>query len=213
MGVYIVANDKMNHESMARLMTYHPKDLKTVKQRIRVWRIFERIVKCAIITFTVLCFLFIFGYFASWCYVVAAFGNMRGGRNPLPPAKPKLRYARLNCVNDIKQMMRYERFEVCHREPPPRGDTTYFYSYHDIKVTILQEYDYKPYYVFYGRVQLSKPDDLPSPVKDIIPLERETDFFLVNAFNPGAAKSHRGYGSPDHYIWRHVNFGYEQLKK
>lgn len=131
------------------------------------------------------------------------------GRNPLPPAKPKLRYARTDCINDVKKMMRHERFEAS--QSGPYGETTYFYSYSEIKVAILQEYDYCPYYVFYGRVRLTKPELYPShPLKDVIPSERETDFFLVNAFNSAAAGMYRGDGySPEHYIWKHVNFGYQ----
>ncbi|MBO7631471.1 MAG: hypothetical protein J6S78_03980 [Lachnospiraceae bacterium] len=106
-------------------------------------------------------------------------------------------------------MMRYERFEAS--QSGPYGETTYFYNYSEIKVAILQEYDYCPYYVFYGRVRLTKPELYPShPLKDVIPSERETDFFLVNAFNSAAAGMYRGDGySPEHYIWKHVNFGYQ----
>ena len=105
-------------------------------------------------------------------------------------------------------MMRVERFEA--RQSGPYGDTTYFYSYSDIEVTILQEFDYKPYYYFYGRVRLTNPELYPShPLKDVIPPERETDFFLVNYFNSGAAERYRGDGyNPEHYLWEHVNFGY-----
>ena len=191
-------------------MKHLPKDLKRVKKRLRAEHVIVRIINIALIIFSFVCVLAVIGYFASLCYVIAAFGHMGDGRNPLPPAKPKIRYARLDCVNDVRYMMRAKRFEACYSEPPPRGYTTYFYSYHDIKVTILQEYDYYPYYVFYGRVQLMKPDELPSPVKDTIPPERQTDFFLVNYFNSGAAKSYRGNGyHPEHYICHHLNFGFE----
>ena len=117
-------------------MSNPPKDLKSVKKRIRVWRIFERIVKIAFITFSIFCFLFVIGYFAAFCYVIAAFGHMGDGRNPLPPAKPKLRYARIDCINEVKKMMRVQSFEAC--QSGPYGETTYFYSYSDIEVTILQ---------------------------------------------------------------------------
>ena len=43
-----------------------PRDLKSVKKRIRAYRIVERIVKIAFITFSVLCFLFLFGFIASY---------------------------------------------------------------------------------------------------------------------------------------------------
>ena len=196
-------------------MSNQPKDLKAVKKRIRVWRIFARIARTAFITLTVSSLLVAIGCAVLFIGAVSALPSRWGdGGPPLPPAKPKLRYARIDCINEVKKMMRYERFVACHREPPPRGETTYFYSYNDIHVTILQEYDYYPYYVFYGRVRLTKPDELPSPVKDTIPPERQTDFFLVNAFNPGAAERYKGDGyHPEHYIWMHVNFGYENLKK
>ena len=134
---------------------------------------------------------------------------MGEGRTPLPPAKPKLRYARFDCINEVKKMMRVKSFEA--RQSGPYGDTTYFYSYSDIQVRILQEYDYKPYYYFYGRVWLTNPELYPShPLKDVIPPERETDFFLVNCFNYGAAEMYRGDGyHPNHYLWEHVNSGYQ----
>lgn len=190
-------------------MSNPPKDLKSVKKRIRAWRIFARIVKCAFITFAVLCFLMFIGYMLSMYLYLSQWGSIGDGRNPLPPAKPKLRYARTDCINDVKKMMRYERFEAS--QSGPYGETTYFYNYSEIKVAILQEYDYCPYYVFYGRVRLTKPELYPShPLKDVIPSERETDFFLVNAFNSAAAGMYRGDGySPEHYIWKHVNFGYQ----
>ena len=190
-------------------MNHLPKDLGKIKKRIRLERRFIQILTCTVTTLSVLGFLAGIGYIVLLGTVLSMLPH-DGGISPLPPAKPKIRYARLNCVNDVRYFMRAKRFEASYSAPPPYGYTTYFYSYNDIKVTILHEYDYYPYYVFYGRVQLTKPDELPSPVKDTIPPERQTDFFLVNYFNSGAAKSYRGNGyHPEHYICHHLNFGFE----
>ena len=146
--------------------------------------------------------LAIIGYFAALVAVISMMPSQ--GWSPLPPAKPKLKYARMDCLNDIRYFMSYERFEIC------KGDNTYFCSYpsSELKIAIEQEYDFCPYYVFYGRVYLpehtfNESFTLPA---------RETDFFLVNYFNYGAAKSHRGKGYfSEHYICHHVDFGYRHL--
>lgn len=136
-------------------MNHLPKNLKPVKKRIRACRIVARIAKYALITWTVLCFLCIVGYFCLWMLVLASFPS-HDGINPLPPAKPSLRYARADCIRDVSFAIRTQRFEAS------QGDYTCFYSYSDIMVTIEQEYDYNPFYVFYGRIRMSNPLVPPS---------------------------------------------------
>lgn len=180
-----------------------PNDLKSVKKRIRAWRVFARIAKCALITWTVLCFLCIIGYFGLSLFVLTSFPS-QDGINPLPPARPSLRYARAVCIRDVSSAMKTSIFEAS------REDYTCFYSYSDIRVTIEQEYDYNPVYVFYGRVQMSKPVVPPSfPFQDAAIPVRQTDFFFVNRFNPYQAEQYRGKGSPEHYDWIHLMTGFD----
>jgi len=107
-----------------------PKDLKAVKKRIRAERIFIRILMCAVITLSVLGMLAIVGYFAA---VVAVLSMMPSqGRSPLPPVKPKLKYARMDCLNDIRYFMSYERFEIC------KDGNTFFLQLSELRA---QNYD------------------------------------------------------------------------
>ena len=192
-----------------------PKDLKSVKKRIRAWRIVARIVMTAIITLTVSCFLIVVFLFVALVSVLPSrWGD--GGRPPLPPATPCLKNARLDCINDIATRMINKSFSV--RRP---GDPLHPVSYHyqDCEVTILQEYDYNPYYVFCGRVRLSDVYIFGTTAQEFAPRDNtgippswETDFFLVNRFNPSEANHYRGRDNmyfPEHYDRLHMNFGYE----
>ena len=198
-------------------MTHHPKDLKTVKKRIRVWRTFVRIARTAFITMIVSCILIVIGYAVLFIGAVSALPDRwgDGGGPPLPPATPSLRNARTDCIRDVAFRIFNKSFSV-HRPGDPLRPVSYHYQ--DCDVTILQEYDYNPYYVFYGRVQLSKPcifgttDQENSSIPASIPSSWETDFFLVNRFNPSEALHLRGRDNmyfPEHYDRLHLNFGYE----
>lgn len=180
-----------------------PKDLKAVKNRIRTFRFFVRIVRTAFITLIVLSCLFVVGFIGSLASLLSSFGPPPE-RHPLPPATPQLRYARADCIRDIA-MMCNKSFYV------RQGDSIYELYYSDTKVSIEQEYDFKPYYVFCGRIQLTNPDILPRqpPLKGAIVPVRETDFFLVNRFNSHEASLIRTKGyNPEHYDRISVNFGY-----
>ena len=111
-----------------------------------------------------------------------------------------------DCIRDIAAAMRTKSFEAS------RGDYTCFYSYSDIIITIEQEYDFNPIYVFYGRVQMSNPVVPPSfPFQDDIFPVQQTDFFIVNRFNHGTAEIYRGKGyHPEHYDRIHLNFGLDR---
>ena len=198
-------------------MTHLPNDLKTVKKRIRAWRTFARIVRTAFITLAVSCFLIGIGYAVQFVGAVSALPDRwgDGGGPPLPPSMPCLKNAQTDCIHDIGLRMCGKSFSV-HRS----GDSTKYiqYIYQDCDVTILQEYDYNPYYVFYGLVQLSNPcifgtTDQESNVQNDpdIPSSWETDFFLVNRFNPSEAMHLRGRDNmyfPEHYDRLHLNFGF-----
>ena len=198
-------------------MSNPPKDLKSVKKRIRARRIFVRIARTAFITLIVSCILIVIGYAILFVGAVFALPDRwgDGGGPPLPPATPCLKNARTDCIHDIAFRMYGKSFSV-HRP----GDSTKYiqYIYPDCDITILQEYDYNPYYVFYGRVQLSNPyiigttDQENTSIPASIPSSWETDFFLVNRFNPSEALHLRGRDNmcfPEHYDRLHVNFGYE----
>lgn len=195
-----------------------PNDLKSVKRRIRGRRIFTRIARTAFITLTVSCFLVGIGYAVLFIGAVSALPDRwgDGGGPPLPPATPSLRNARTDCIRDVAFRIFNKSFSV-HRPGDPLRLVSYHYQ--DCEVTILQEYDYNPYYVFYGRVQLSKPCIFGTTDQELtvqndpgIPSSWETDFFLVNRFNPSEALHYRGRDNmyfPEHYDRLHVNFGYE----
>ena len=193
-----------------------PNDLKSVKKRIRACRAFLRVVRTAFITLAISCVLIVFGYAVLFVCAVSALPDRwgDGGGPPLPPATPSLRNARTDCIRDVAFRIFNKSFSV-HRPGEPLRPVSYLYQ--DCDVTILQEYDYSPYYVFYGRVQLSNP--CISTVQEItvqndpdIPSSWETDFFLVNRFNPSEALHLRGKDNmyfPEHYDRLHVNYGYE----
>ena len=199
-------------------MTHLPKNLKSVKKRIRAWRVFLRVVRTAFITLIVSCFLIVIGYAVLFIGAVSALPDRwgDGGGPPLPPATPTLRNARTDCIRDVAFRIFNKSFSV-HRP----GDSTKYigYIYQDCDVTILQEYDYNPYYVFYGRVQLSKPYIFGTTGQEAtvqndpdIPSSWETDFFLVNRFNPSEALHYRGRDNmyfPEHYDCFLLNFGFE----
>ena len=104
-----------------------------------------------------------------------------------------------------------------HRPGDPLRPVSYHYQ--DCDVTILQEYDCNPNYVFYGRVLLSNPYIFGTNAQELtvrndpdIPSSWETDFFLVNRFNPSEAIHYRGRDNkyfPEHYDRIHLNFGFE----
>ena len=83
--------------------------------------------------------------------------------------------------------MRRRRFEAS------QGDSICFYAYSDIDVAIEQEYDFGPYYVFWGQVRMSGPD-LPQSYlqNDIVSPVLQTDFFFVNRFHPAEAETLQG---------------------
>ena len=185
-----------------------PDNLNTVKKRLRAWYVFVRVLRCAIITTTILCFLCFIGFIVLFVLAVGSLPSHWGdGRNPLPPAKPKLEFARMDCIHDVRKIIRRRGFSK------RLGDTEYDYSYRysDIEVTIVQEYDFCPYYAFFGRVRLAKPDLPPDhPLTDAVFPVRQTDFFLVNRFNPAEAKHYRGnYYFPEHYDLKHAKFGFD----
>ena len=195
-------------------MMHLPKNLKSVKKRIRAWRVFLRVVRIAFIPLIVSCFLIVIGYAVLFIGAVSALPDRwgDGGRPPLPPATPSIQNARTDCIRDVAFRIFNKSFSV-HRPGDPRRPVSYLYQ--DCDVTILQEYDCNPYYVFYGRVQLSNPTTAQeSTVQNDpdIPSSWETDFFLVNRFNPSEALRVRGKGNmyfPEHYDRIHWNFGYE----
>lgn len=190
-------------------MKHLPNDIKSVKKRLRAWHVFVRVIRCAIITTTILCFLCFIGFIVLSVLAVGSLPSHWGdGRNPLPPAAPQLKFARMDCIHDVREIIR-RRVIFSER----RGNNTYDYTYRysDIEVAIVQEYDFCPYYAFYGRVRLTKPDLPPDhPLKDAVFPVRQTDFFLVNRFNPAEAKHYRGnYYFPEHYDLKHAKFGFD----
>ena len=216
--VYLVSNtglepDKTEHEPMS----IPSKDLKSTKKRIRVWRNFARITRTAFVTLTVACFLIGIGYAVLFICAVSALPSRWGdGGPPQPPATPSLKIARLDCINDIETMIGRKAFTV-HRPGDPLHPVHYHYQ--DCDITILQEYDCNPNYVFYGRIQLSKPCIYGTVAQELtvrndpdIPSSWETDFFLVNRFNPSEALHYGGRDNmyfPEHYDRIQVNFGFE----
>ena len=196
-----------------------PDKLENAKRRIGTRRIFGRIARTAFITLTVSSILVAIGCAVLFIGAVSALPSRWGdGCPPQPPAVPSLKNARTDCINDIAFRMISKSFSV-HRP----GDPLYpiGYCYRDCDVTILQEYDYNPYYVFYGRVQLSNVNLFGTTVQENacippdIPLSWETDFFLVNRFNPSEALHYRGRDNmyfPEHYDRIHVNFGFDHLQ-
>ena len=195
-----------------------PNDLKSVKKRSRAWRAFLRIVRTAFITLAISCFLVGIGYAVLFIGAVSALPDRWGdvGRPPLPPATPCMKNARTDCINDVAFRMCGKSFSV-HRPGDPLHPVSYHYQ--DCDVMILQEYDCNPYYVFYGRVQLSTPYIYGTMAQELtvrndldIPSSWETDFFLVNRFNPSEALRLGGKGNkyfPEHYDRLHLNFGFE----
>ena len=195
-----------------------PNKFKSVKRRIRAWRIFVRCVRTAFITLAISCVLIGIGYAVLFIGAVSALPSRwgDGGGQPLPPATPSLRNARTDCIRDVAFWFFNKSFSV-HRPGAPLHPVSYHYQ--DCDVTILQEYDYNPYYVFYGRVQLSNPYIFGTNAQKLtvrndpdIPSSLETDFFLVNRFNPSEANHYRGRDNmyfPEHYDRLHMNFGYE----
>ena len=90
-----------------------------------------------------------------------------------------------------------------------KGDSEYDHHYRgsDIAVTIEHEYDFYPYHVFFGRIDLSRQDTI---FESITLPAQHADFFLVNYFNSATAERNRGKGyHPDHYIQHSVNFGFD----
>ena len=202
-------------------MSNQPKDLKTVIKRIRVWRIFARIARTAFITLTVSSLLVAIGCAVLFIGAVSALPSRWGdGGPPLPPVVPSLKNARTDCVNDIAFRIISKSFSV-YRPGDPLHPVRYHYQ--DCDVTILQEYDCNPNYVFYGRVQLSNPYIFGTNAQELnvqndpdIPSSWETDFFLVNRFNPSEAIHYRGKNNmyfPEHYDRIHVNFGFEHPQR
>lgn len=199
-------------------MTF-PNNFKTVKKRIRARRVFVRIVRTAFITLAVSCFLVVIGYAVLFVCAVSALPSRwgdGGGGPPLPPAVPSLKNARIDCIRDVAFRMCGKSFSM-HRPGDPLRPVSYHYQ--DCDVTILQEYDCNPNYVFYGRVLLSNPYIFGTNAQELtvrndpdIPSSWETDFFLVNRFNPSEALHYRGRDNkyfPEHYDRVYLNFGFE----
>ena len=181
-----------------------PKDLKSVKKRIRAWHVFERIVRTAFITLIVSGVLILVGFAGLFIAAVSALPSRWGdGGPPLPPATPSLRNARFDCINDVRTILRRRRISVRRS-----AEIIESISYPDFHVAILEEYDFSPYYVFYGRIELPQHNISES----IVLTAQQTDFFLVNRFNPLQAERLRVRGNmyfPEHYDLIHVKFGFE----
>ena len=116
----------------------------------------------------------------------------------MPPAAPQLKFARMDCIHDVREIIPRRVF-FSER----RGNTTYDYMY--------RYSDFCLYYAFYGRVRLTKPDLPPDhPLNDAVFPVRQTDFFLVNRFNPAEAKHYRwNYYFAEHYDLKHAKFGFD----
>ena len=181
-----------------------PKDLKSVKKRIRAWHVFERIVRTAFITLIVSCVLIFVGFAGLFIAAVSALPSHWGdGGLPLSPATPCLKNARFDCINDIRAIMSRRRISVRRGAEVIDNITC-----SDFRVTILEEYDFSPYFVFHGRIEL--PQQKLS--ESIVLTAQQTDFFLVNRFNPLQAEHLRGRENmyfSEHYDLIHVKFGYE----
>ena len=129
-----------------------PKDLKSVKRRGRAWRIVARIGKCLLITWVVLCFLFIAGYIILPYVIIASLVPPADGRRP-PPVRPvpALKTAQNWCRGDLTRKLENSTI------PLHVGDSVE-YLMMPYEIVVEESFDFDPYFVFYGYIQWNNPD-------------------------------------------------------
>ena len=162
-----------------------PEDLKSVKKRICAGFVIENIV--AKIVFTILILLgtlFILGYLGLMVFVSSL----------IPPADGN-RPARIRPFANLKEARNTCRIRIYYAL---LESTTY-----EFDVIIEQEHDFNPYYAFYGRIELARPELCPP---DYLPSDARIDFFYLTHFNADEADRYmREAYSPRLYDCKCIN--------
>ena len=180
-----------------------PNDLKPVKRRGRAWRIVARIGKCLLITWGVLCFLFIAGYFILPYVIIASLVPPADGRRP-PPVRPvpALKTAQSWCRGDLRRKLENSTI------PIHNGDSV-AYLMMPYEIVVEESFDFDPYFVFFGYIQWTNPDFSDSILlKDLVLPVWRSDFFVVNRFDQAEADHYReSWYDPKLYEIQCMNIG------
>ena len=180
-----------------------PNDLKPVKRRIRAWRIVARIGKCLLITWGVLCFLFIIGFYAVPMIILASLVPPADGRRP-PPVRPvpALKTAQNWCRGDLRRKLENSTI------PLHVGDAVE-YLMMPYEIVVEESFDFDPYFVFFGYIQWNNPDFSDSILlKDLVLPVWRSDFFVVNRFDQAEADHYReSWYDPKLYEIQCMNIG------